>query len=67
MAAFSVSLTFGLVGSLEPAILMVKKIEIAIFSKTQARAQPNGESRWGKRDMTVAWRREGDEVNGSKE
>ena len=37
MAAFS--LTFGLVGSLGPAILMVKKIEIAIFSKTQARAQ----------------------------
>ena len=27
----------------------------------------HGESRWGKRDMTVAWRREGDEVNGSKE
>ena len=39
MAAFS--LTFGLVGSLGPAILMVKKIEIAIFSKTQARAQPS--------------------------
>ena len=41
MAAFS--LTFGLVGSLGPAILMVKKNEIAIFSKTQARAQPTAE------------------------
>ena len=31
----------GLTGSLGLAILLVKKIEIVIFSKTQARAHPN--------------------------
>ena len=40
MKIASFTLVVGLAGSLGLAILLVKKIEIVIFSKTQARAHP---------------------------